>query len=216
MLEQRKAGLRSEVDVCLVNGNHPRGHRDHGFDIGHRKQRTGRRVRVDDELEGSGVRPETGRQLPRELGGMCGRLGLVHAAKRLEERIGGGRIGNGIAGARERAEAHLDQLVSAVAHDHLRGFEFESPGDGLARRLRGWARIEAERIGRGSLDRLDHPRRGRQRRLVGVELDPALTIRRLLAGRVGLEPLERPPYDAFRHSSRKVSKANRGLTFCSR
>src|SRR5207248_2219883 len=113
-------------------------------------------------------------------------------------------------------EAHLDQLVSPVAHRDLGRVEIEAPCDGFASGLSGRARVQAKRVGHRRLDRLKYVRRRRHRRFVGVELDPTLTVRRLLAGRVSLKALERPPYDAFRHSRRKVSNARRGLTFCSR
>jgi hypothetical protein len=50
---------------------------------------------------------------------MRGRYRLVDPAERLEERVRGCRIGDVIAFARKCAEAHLDEVVAAVAERHL-------------------------------------------------------------------------------------------------
>src|SRR5437762_11138959 len=84
------------------------------------------------------------------------------------------------------------------------------PRDGSARWGGRRARIEPERFIGGRLDRLQDFRRWRQRRLVGVELDPTLAVGRLFTRGVWLEALEGFPYDAFRHSSKNVSRASRG------
>src|SRR5216684_1276133 len=88
--------------------------------------------------------------------------------------------------------------------------------DGLPRGGRRRAWVKAQRLVGSGFDRLDHPRRRRKGRLVGVELDPALTVGRLLARDVRLKAGEALSQEAFRHSSRNVSRASRGLTFCSR
>src|SRR2546430_17724570 len=146
---------------------------------------------------------------------MSRRHSLVDPAQWLEQWVSRCRVGDPIACAGKGSKAHLDQLVTAVADRDLRGRQLKAHGDRLPRRLRGWARIEAKRVRPGRPDRLDQLRGGRNGRLVGVELDPTLAVGRLLARGVSLIPLERPPYDAFRHSSKKVSKARRGLTACS-
>src|SRR5947209_9841608 len=109
----------------------------------------------------------------------------------------------------------LDQLIPAVADEDVRRIHPEVSGYRIARRRRARARIEAERIVGRCLDRFEHLRRRGQWRFVGVELDPALAVGRLLARNVGLETVEALPYEAFRHSSKNVSRASRGLTFCS-
>src|SRR5881409_120387 len=126
-------------------------------------------------------------------------LGLVDPAQRLEQRVGRGRKGDGVARAGEGAKAQLDQLVAAVADGYPRRLEPEPAGDRFAGGLRGRAGVEPQRVVRRVLDRLDDPRRRRQRRLVGIELHPARAVRRLLARDVGVEALEAPPQDAFRH-----------------
>jgi hypothetical protein len=112
--------------------------------------------------------------------------------------------------------------------------KIEMCGDGGAGRRRSRAWIKAQGIACRGLDRLDHLGRRRQRRFVGVELGPALLIRRLLARRIRFEAPKGFLQEAFRHlrdqpdddhrigahtrlaSSKKVSIASRGLTFCSR
>src|SRR5437773_1426161 len=141
---------------------------------------------------------------------------LMHAAQGLEQWIGWRRVRNAIAGARERTEAHLDELVAAVAERDLLRLYMVVGGDGVSCRRRGRARIQAQLVVGRVADRLEHSRRRWERRLVGVELHPPLAVRRLLAGEVGVKVAERLLQEAFLHSRRKVSKASRGLTFCSR
>src|ERR1700674_442302 len=87
----------------------------------------------------------------------------------------------------------------------------ESIGGGIRHRRRVEAKGVADRVPKG----LDDPRRGWIGRLVGVELDPVLVVRRLEAGDVRLEAAEALLQEARRHSSRKHSRLRRGLTFCS-
>jgi len=144
------------------------------------------------------------------------RHGLVDPAERLEQRVRGCRIRDVIALARKGAEAHLDEVVATVAEGNFRGMQVEMGGDGGASRRRSRAWIKAQRIAGRGLDRLDDLGRWRQGRFVGVELDPALLVRRLLAGSVRFEAPKGLFQEAFRHSSKNVSMARRGLTFCSR
>src|SRR5207248_10363919 len=121
-----------------------------------------------------------------------------------------------VAATGKRAEAQLDELVPAIADEDVGRIHPKMRGDRAACRGRGRARIQAQRFVCSRLDRLEDARRWREGRLGGVELDPAFAVRRLLAGNVRLKALEGLPYEAFRHSRRNVSKASRGLTFCSR
>src|SRR5205085_9368704 len=97
------------------------------------------------------------------------------------------RVSDRVPGAGEGAEAELDQLVAAVADDDVAGWELEPARDRLPSGCGRRARVEPQRVGGRRLDRVEHPGRGRQRRLVGVELDPAFAVGRLLAGDVRLK-----------------------------
>src|SRR5205823_931342 len=140
----------------------------------------------------------------------------MDAAQGLEQRIGWRRVRDAIAGAGERAEAHLDELVAAVAEHDLLSPHAVMGRDGASRGRSGRAWIQAQLVVGGVANRLQHSRRRRQRRLIGVELHPPLAVGRLLAGDVWAKVAERVLQEAFRHSSKKVSRASRGLTFCSR
>ena len=214
--QQVEPGLGREIDVGLVQDHHAGGGGDDRLDHAAGMPGPRRRVGVDDELEGRRVGPQRIGQGPVRAHPVRAQLAFVDCRDRLQERVSGRGEGHPVPGAGEGPEAHLDQLVGAVAeHDHF-GREAEVAGDRLPGGRRARARIEAQPVAGRGLDGLDDPRRGPYRRLVGVELDPVLVIGRLVARAVGLEPGQRPPQEAFLHSRRKHSRASRGLTFCSR
>src|SRR5207237_9655189 len=125
-------------------------------------------------------------KLPRQLGRMCRWLRLVDAAQWIEQRVGRRRIGDAIACAGERAKAHLNELIAAIAEGDLVWLQAEVLRDRDPGGLSGWARVEAKGVVGSLADRLDDPWRRRQGRFVGVELDPILAVGRLLTRKVGL------------------------------
>src|SRR5438477_12420473 len=101
----------------------------------------GRRVGVDEELEGRRVLDELWGPGPAFGGGMDGGRRLVQAAERVEQWICRCGISDSISSSGEGAEAHLDQIVGAIAKRDLAWIEPEMGGDRPARRRGGRARV---------------------------------------------------------------------------
>jgi len=202
--EQADARLRREIDVSLIEHDDAARSRD---DVLHRRlsrPRAGRRVGVDYELEGCMVSGEPFRPDPALRARIRHRDRFMDRAQWLEQRIRRRRVGDVVALAGECPEAHLDKLIATVAQGHLRRPQVEVGGDCSPGGCGGRAGVQAQRIPGSGLDRLDDLGRRRQRRFVGVQLDPVFAIRRLVAGDVGFEARKGFLQEAFRHLRRST------------
>ena len=162
-------GFVDHHDVVCIGLAEPR-------DRVERNRNSGRRIRIRDHdvLPDAGMtpvrrlRPEIIRELDREIRPQRLHLGrhLIQLRDHLIEAVGDVRKREAVL-----AEGHkrvVQALIRAVANEYIRHVHLKAFAELSLQRLQLRIRVEPEVHRLGSIDRRDHPRRRRKRRLVRV------------------------------------------------
>ena len=189
-LEQGDARGRGEVAVGLVDGDHPGSGVEELLERLRRGPHPGGSVGVDDEAEPPVGGPQRGGEAEVAVEGDLHLLDAEETGEDGEERVGRHRPHRAVAGVAVGAEEAVDDLVGAVGEEDAVGCDLVVAGERGAQRLAVRVGIEVEQGRRGG-DRLGHRARRSERRLVGVELQPAVPVGGLLTRGVAEARAER-------------------------
>ena len=186
-LDQRHTAFAAEIHIGFVNDHHAVGVcLQKSYDL---------RPRQRPARGGVGVGDQNGFAQRLIVGGIQRKIlfqrdhMVFHAPKptpHLVKPIGDIRAGQRTAGVTESANGKAEQLVAAVAANHIFGRKAETIRNGPAQRSRCRIAVQAQVFHLGAVHGFQHPRAGCKRAFVGVQLDICFSLR-LLAGGIGFQ-----------------------------